>query len=201
MALKCGIEDRFCLLPPENIGCGNSGSENIGRRNSGGRNNGDWNSGYGNIGSFNSGNWNNGSLNSGDVNYGSCNSGCKNNGDYNSGMFNSCNYSSGVFCNKEPKIKIFNIESNMTMREFKDSIYYKAIYSSNFCLIKWVQYTEEEKEKDPNKKLLGGHLKKYSYKEACANWWAEMSEENKEIIKSMPNFDKEIFEDITGIEV
>ena len=139
--------------------------------------------------------------NTGLFNSGYGNSGDRNSGDRNSGIFNSCDYSSGVFCNKNPNIRIFNIETDMTMEEFLKTKYAEAIYSSQFNLTEWINYTNEEMEKDPDKKLIGGYLKEYSYKEACANWWAEMSEENKEIIKSMPNFDKEIFKDITGIEV
>lgn len=39
-----------------------------------------------------------------------------------------------------------------------------------------------------------------SSKEACANWWANMTEDNRNIIKSIPNFNAEVFEDITGIK-
>ena len=194
-----------------NSGDGNSGDSNSGNRNSGNSNSGDGNSGdsnsgnrnsgYSNSGNRNSGNRNSGYSNSGDGNSGDSNSGNRNSGDGNSGIFNSCDYSSGVFCNKNPNIRIFNIETDMTMEEFLKTKYAEAIYSSQFNLTEWINYTNEEMEKDPDKKLIGGYLKEYSYKEACANWWAEMSEENKKIIKSMPNFDKEIFKDITGIEV
>ena len=49
--------------------------------------------------------------------------------------------------------------------------------------------------------LDGGYLKTYDYKEACANWWEAMTEDNKKTIKSMPNFDADVFEDITGIKI
>lgn len=141
-------------------------------------------------------NGNTGLFNSGDRN-----SGYRNSGNSNSGIFNSCDYSSGVFCNIDPKIKVFNIETDMTMQEFLNSKYANAIYSSTFALTEWIEYSNKEKAEDHDKEAVGGYLKAYSYKEACANWWANMTEENKEIIKSMPNFDKEIFKDITGIEV
>lgn len=32
-------------------------------------------------------------------------------------------------------------------------------------------------------------------------WWDSLSERYKNIIKAMPNFDKEIFEDVTGIKI
>jgi len=89
----------------------------------------------------------------------------------------------------------------MTMREFVNSKYYDAIISSDFLLTKWVEYSAEEKAQDETKRLIGGYLKTYSYQEACKNWWENMTKENREIIMSMPNFDAEIFKEITGIEV
>jgi hypothetical protein len=32
-------------------------------------------------------------------------------------------------------------------------------------------------------------------------WWDGLTDSEKEVIKSIPNFDKEIFEEITGIKV
>ena len=89
----------------------------------------------------------------------------------------------------------------MSYCEFTNSIYYKALSSSTFKLTEWVEYTDEEKEEDEKKALVGGYLKTYTYKEACANWWKGMTEENKETIKSMPNFDADVFKDITGIKI
>ena len=89
----------------------------------------------------------------------------------------------------------------MTVREFRNSKYYRAIYSSAFILTEWVDYTDEEKQSDKTKELIGGYLKKYDYKEACAKWWTNMSEENREIVKQIPNFDADKFFEITGIRV
>ena len=175
----------------KNTGLFNSGYSNSGYRNSGNSNSGD----------FNSGDCNSGDCNSGDRNTGDRNSGHFNSGDYNSGIFNSCDFSNGIFCSIEPKINIFNMPTNMTMREFVNSKYYDAIISSDFLLTKWVEYSAEEKAQDETKRLIGGYLKTYSYQEACKNWWENMTKENREIIMSMPNFDAEIFKEITGIEV
>ena len=184
-----------------NSGNRNSGDRNSGNGNSGDRNSGNLNSGYRNSGDRNSGSFNSGYRNSGNHNSGDYNSGDYNSGHHNSGFFNSCNFSSGIFCSIEPKINIFNMPTNMTMREFLDSKYYDAIISSDFKLTEWIPYTEEEIEKDESKKLIGGYLKSYTYKEACRNWWNGMSSKNKAIICSMPNFDANVFKEITGIEV
>ena len=147
---------------------GNTGLFNIGDWNSGDQNSGDWNSGDRNSGDQNSGDWNSGNWNSGD--------------------WNSCNYSNGVFCNQEDKdIRIFNKPSGMSLEEFWDSKYYKALQSEPLELTYW---DNENKE-----------LKCRSYKDACAIWWSKLTEKNKKIIQEIPNFDPEIFFDITGIDV
>lgn len=91
--------------------------------------------------------------------------------------------------------------SGMSLTEFYTSDYWDAMCSAIFPLAEWVNYSEEEKQEDEEKALIGGYLKTNAYKEACEKWWNAMTEENRDIIKSMPNFDKEVFKDITGIEV
>ena len=96
---------------------------------------------------------------------------------------------------------MFNIEIDMTVSEFRNSDYFKALQGSVFRLTEWIEYSDEEKENDEEKAKTGGYLKTYSFKGACKKWWDNMSEQNKKIIMSMPNFDKEIFKEITEIEV
>lgn len=190
---------------------------NVGLFNRGSYNNGNLNSGHYNTGNCNSGNCNSGNCNSGDMNTGNCNSGHFNTGHYNtgncntgdynigndnSGFFNKCDGSNGIFCNKEDdNIRIFNKPSGMSLEEFIDSEYYEALISAPFVLNEWVYYSKEEKVQDKEKELIGGYLKKHEYKEACQNWWNKLTDENKKIIQEIPNFDKEVFFDITGIDV
>lgn len=148
----------------------------------------------GNTGLFNSGYYNSGYYNSGYHNSGNCNSGFSNSGyynkgSYNSGIFNKTEGSNGVFCNKEPKICIFNIQTDFTWSDFINSKYYKAIISSKFPLIEW----------RPKRGKSNIKLKANTYEQACNLWWKKMTKENKQIIKEMPNFDIDIFCDITGI--
>ena len=161
-----------------NSGYQNSGYQNSGDQNSGDRNSGDWNSGDRNSGDQNSGYWNSGNWNSGDWN----------SGDRNSGDWNSCNGSNGVFCNQEDKdIRIFNKPSGMSLQEFRRSKYYDALTSEDIELTYW--YEKNEK------------LKCRKYKDAYAIWWSKLTAENKKIIQQIPNFDPDVFLDITGIDV
>ena len=89
----------------------------------------------------------------------------------------------------------------MSLRDFYRSKYYEALRSAPFVLTEWIPYTDEEKKADPEKELIGGYLKEYTMKEAWTNWWEKMSEEDKQIVREMPNFDAEVFKEITGIEV
>ena len=184
-----------------NTGLFNTGNCNTGYRNTGNFNTGYRNTGNCNTGSCNTGYYNTGNFNTGYRNTGYCNTGYRNTGDYNTGMFNACNRSAGLFNTKERTLTMFNKDSEMTWNEFINSEYYDAIHSSPFSLTEWIYYTEEEKKNSPIRQAIGGYLKKYTFKEACKNWWDNMTDENKDIIQSIPNFDKKIFKEITGIEV
>ena len=98
-------------------------------------------------------------------------------------------------------IRIFNKPSGMSLRDFYGSRYWRAMCRASFNLTEWIYYTDEEKAADPEKLKTGGYLKIYTYEEAWANWWAELSEEDRKIIQEIPNFDPEVFKDITGIEI
>lgn len=151
----------------------------------------------GNTGLFNSGYRNSGDMNSGDRN-----SGYMNSGDRNSGVANKCNESNGVFCNEaDMNIRIFNKPSGMSLRDFYNSKYWEAMTSEPYNLTVWEWYTEEECAADPEKRRAGGHLVVRTPEEAWAEWWEKLTDENKEIIKQIPNFDPDVFNDITGIEV
>ena len=127
-------------------------------------------------------------------NSGLFNSGDLNSGDLNSGIFNKTNGSNGVFCNVEPKICIFNIQTDWTLKEFYNSKYYDAIMSSDFPLTEWVR------DENPAENGVDGKLIVNTYEDACRRWWDGMSQYYKDIIKSIPNFNIDVFCDITGID-
>ena len=164
-------------------------------------NTGKWNSGSRNSGNFNSGDRNSGNSNSGDRNSGDFNSGVRNSGNFNNGSFNSGNYNFGFFCTNSSKINLFNKETDFTMEEFMKTKWYQALTSGEFNLTEWRPYTDKEKACDERKKIIGGELVTIPYKAACANYWNSLSVEDKAIIKTMPNFDANIFYEITGIDV
>lgn len=195
------------VLNMVNIGHHNSGHHNSGNYNSGNYNSGDCNSGNYNSGNSNNGYYNSGNYNSGDYNSGDCNNGYYNNGYHNSGDYNVTNYSSGCFNTEATKIFIFNKLSDWTLNDWKNST---AKFILDNTLVSPVDpimetaMTEKEKEEHPEYKTLGFYLKRLS-REEIANRnqkkWDELDKTSKEVVMSIPNFDKKIFKQITGIDV
>ncbi len=184
-----------------NSGSCNSGNWNSGNRNSGNCNSDDWNSGHYNSGYRNSGSCNSGGYNSGDYNSGYRNSGNRNSGSCNSGDWNSCDSSTGLFNTRERDITIFNKNSGMTFNEATHTEWFRLLNKHALVLTRWIEYTEEEKKESVIRQCIGGYLKTFTYKEACSNWWSKYTDDEKRIIMTIPNFDADIFEEITGIDV
>jgi hypothetical protein len=163
----------------------NSGNRNSGNRNSGNRNSGDWNSGDGNSGYGNSGDWNSGDGNSGYGNSGNRNSGDWNSGDGNSGYFNTLvpvyffNKPSDLIYTKDFEYKIRNLNVKPILEWIGESI-----------------MNEKEKNDHPLYKTTGGFLRKTERYD-----WRYLTKENKSFIQSLPNFDDNVFKQITGISL
>ena len=172
-----------------NSGDWNSGNRNSGNRNSGNCNSGDWNSGNRNSGNRNSGNWNSGNRNS---------------GNRNSGDWNKCGFSNGCFNTTSPKIYLFNKPSEWT---YEDWLNNEARYLLNqipgdvLGYIWLSDMTDKEKAAHPEAETTGGYLKILDNSECAVIWWRGLSDGQKAIITAIPNFDKAIFKEITGIDV
>ena len=204
----------LCNSGDWNSGNRNSGNRNSGDCNSGDCNSGDWNSGNRNSGDCNSGDWNSGDWNSGNRNSGDCNSGDwnsgdwnsgnRNSGDWNSGDWNKCNFSNGCFNTVSPKIYLFNKPSEWTYGDWLNS---EACYLLNQIPGDVLEYiylsdmTDEEKAAHPEAETTGGYLKILDNSECAVIWWRGLSDRQKAVITAIPNFDKEIFKQITGIDV
>ena len=182
----------------------NTGKGCAGLCNSGDCNSGDWNSGNRNSGNCNSGNRNSGNRNSGNWNSGDCNSGNWNSGDCNSGDWNNTNFSNGCFNTVEPTIHLFNKPSSWTYRDWLNS---EARYLMNQIqgdILEWVylsDMTDEEKAAHPEAETTGGYLKELDNPESAVIWWRLLDQRKKNVIMKIPNFDKAIFKEITGIDV
>lgn len=71
-------------------------------------------------------------------------------------------------------------------------------------VIAWVwddDMTDEEKEQHPEYSVTGGFLKHIEKETGRQMWWDGLSDRKKDIVMQLPNFDKDIFKEITGITV
>ena len=176
--------DMLCGKTNGNTGLFNTGHSNTGNRNTGVFNTGNWNTGNRNTGNWNTGNWNTGDGNTGDWNKSSFNTGC--------------------FMTEEQNIMMFNKPTSWTYEMWYNS-------KANFILshiprdvVEWIYsevMTDEEKTAHPEHETTGGYLKVLDESECGQIWWGGLSDRNKEVIKSMPNFDADIFYQCTGIKI
>lgn len=190
------------VLDMVNLGKSCTGLHNSGDNNSGDKNSGDRNSGNCNRGNDNSGNRNSGDKNSGHDNRGSWNSGNKNSGHCNSGDWNKTCCSNGCFNTESPKIFLFNKPSDWTYQDWLISKARDILMDCPINTLAWVwdyDMTEEEKGKHPECSVTCGFLE--NEEGEAQEWWDGLTKESKDIVMSLPNFNKNIFKEITGIDM
>ena len=193
-------------------------SNNTGNRNTGDWNTGDWNTGYCNTGNCNTGNRNTGNRNTGDrntgnrntgdrntgnCNTGSCNTGNRNTGDWNTGDWNTGDWNTGDrntgYCNTgTPTVRMFNKDTGLKFGEIQFPNFF--FFETTF----WIEESKmSDKEKDafPSYVTTGGYLKVIPMKQAWRESWDKASLDDKKKVMTLPNWDNEIFKEISGIDV
>lgn len=155
---------------------------NTGKGNSGHRNSGNRNSGKGNSGHRNSGSWNSGDRNSGHHNSGHCNT-------------------------NSPKVRMFNHETEFDFNDESivrfNEILFDCPQSYKYSdFIDKSEMSEEEIIKHPECETIGGYIKTIIVEADKQKWWDEdVSDDDKEFIKSLPYFDVDIFYECVGVRV
>jgi hypothetical protein len=61
--------------------------------------------------------------------------------------------------------------------------------------------SEEEKVAHPEHETTGGYLKVVDFKTACKMMWDKLDDYDRQAVCEIPNFDAEVFMEITGIDV
>jgi hypothetical protein len=138
------------------------------------------------------------------VNMGKGCTGLCSSGNRNSGDWNKCSFSNGCFDTESPKIYLFNKPSEWTYQDWLDSEtrYWLNQIPGDVLEYIWLSdITDEEKAAHPEAETTGGYLKILDNPECAVIWWRGLSDRQKAIITAIPNFDKEIFKEITGIDV
>ena len=117
----------------------------------------------------------------------------------NSGNWNSGDWNSGFFNTDEPNVRMFNKETSIK----RDDVNIPSW--CYFSLNVWVSYdiaTEKEREEHKTEiETCGGFLKTLNYKDAWRLAWDKASVEERKKLFDLPNWDNEVFKEITGIDV
>ena len=143
------------------------------------------NNGYGNTGDCNAGDCNAGDRNTGYCNTGDCNTGYGNTGDFNTGDRNTGDYNTG------------NYNTGMWNHTSYSSGYFNTCESPLIVFNQPVNMTRDE-----FLTLLGVKIiKELSVTKNAQKCYDALSPQNKQAIKDIPNFNAEIFKQITGIDV
>ena len=100
---------------------------------------------------------------------------------------------------------MFNKPSDITYRDWVNSDARRLLNQIPKDVVEWIwsdDMTDEEKAAHPEHKTTGGYLKEIEVTtEDKQNWWNDLSELDRKEVLSLPNFDKDIFKEITGIDV
>jgi len=204
-----------------NTGHSNTGDWNTGYSNTGDWNTGDWNTGYSNTGDSNTGDWNTGDSNTGDWNTGHRNTGHRNTGDSNTGDWNTGDRNTGHrntghrntgdwntgdwntgFFNTETPQEILSFNRPISRQVWDEAV--KPSFIFNLVLTWWdyeSEMSESDKSKDVNSSIRGGQLRSRTYHEAWRKAWDETTDEDRRLVLTLPNFDPDVFLEISGIDV
>lgn len=173
---------------------------NNAKLNTGFHSTGYYSTGNRSTGSGSTGNCSTGNRSAGDCSTGNSSTGHHSTGDNSTGNWSISNYSSGHFSTIDYSgFSVFNKECS-----FEDWQNWKKPSWLYFGLTEWIpenDMTNEEKENNPTYITTGGYLKVYDYKEAFQRSYNNATREEQLKIKTCPNFDAEIFYEISGIRV
>ncbi|WP_418889177.1 DUF7666 domain-containing protein [Peptostreptococcus porci] len=180
-------------------GC-NVGNWNTGYRNTGNRNTGNWNTGNSNTGDWNVGNWNTGYWNTGNRNTGNWNTGNSNTGDWNAGNRNIGNSNAGNWNTGNSNTGNLNTGSHnagdWNATDYSNGCF-NTIEAKIYLFNRLSSWTMSDWLKSRARHILnlmpGSHERQ--------DWWDRLKDDSKKEVLNLPNFDKEIFKQITGIEV
>ena len=140
--------------------------------------------------------------NKGNDSLGHSNTGNWNTGNRNTGNWNTANYHVGSFNTLDAEtVIVFNKPCKKDVWDNADKP--SCLY---FYVKKWVNYSEmtTNEKQNPNlasAKTAGGYVKQIDYKEAFTASMKASSKSDIVKVKALPNFDAEVFEEISGFKI
>jgi len=150
----------------------------------------------GNTGHSNTGSWNPGNSNTGD-----CNTGYWNSGDCNTGSWNAGNWNTGHFNSDAPdQIRCFN--NLCSAVDWDNAEKPKFIFKPSPTT--WVpacDMSDQEKAHNTDYQVNNGYLRVNDMSEEWMKAYEGASEEDIQKCRNLPNFDYDVFEEITGLDI
>ena len=178
----------------------NTGNYSTGHHSTGNYSTGNYSTGHRSTGYFSTGHRSTGYYSTGHRSTGNYSTGDWSTGDCSTGHWSISNYSTGHFSTIDYSgFGAFN--KPCTVEEWDNAVKPDFIY---FNLTEWIKsehMTDQEKKEHPSHETTGGYLKVYDYKEAWRKAWDSATDEDKELLFKLPNFDAEVFKEISGIDV
>ena len=138
------------------------------------------------------------------VNTGKACTGFCNSGDWNSGDWNKASNVVGCFNTKNQKLRFFDKEADLTFEQWRNSEAYWLMNRIDFRPADWIwsnEMSDAEKAEHPEHETTGGYLKIRDNTDCCKEWWNGLSQNEKQVIMNIPNFDADKFFKITGVKV
>ena len=188
------LNEGDCNTGNHNAGSYNTGDFNKGNRNSGVNNDGNGNSGDGNHGDWNTGSDNYGHYNTGDNNHGKVNTGRNNRGERNTGDYNVGIGNCGDSNYGDHNIGNCN-RGDHNLGEFNRTSYSNGCFNTEgtklFFFNRPSDWTLEDWNNSREKLVLN----------FVVFYGMIITDKVREVLKGIPNFDEDIFKEITGIDI
>jgi len=92
----------------------------------------------------------------------------------------------------------------MTFEQWRNSEAYWLMNRIDFRPADWIwsnEMSDAEKSAHPEHETTGGYLKIRDNTDCCKEWWNGLSQNEKQVIMNIPNFDADKFLKITGVRV
>ena len=159
------------------------------------------NTGHNNAGSRNTGSRNTGNSNTGHNNTGHSNTGNRNAGHSNTGNWNVGNWNVGCFNTTTPEVaNYFNMSCNKSdWDEVAKPMWLFAPKPTTWTVPD--DMSAAEKVNNPTFATDGGFLRTNNMAEEWRTAYLGASDEDVQMVRDLPNFDAEVFEEITGLDL
>jgi hypothetical protein len=178
-----------------NTGHWSTGNWSTGDHSTGNRSTGHWSTG-----NWSTGNWSTGNYSTGNGSTGHRSTGHRSTGHWSTGDWSTSNYSTGHFCTIDYMgFSAFN--KPVEKQQWDNAVKPNFLF---FKLTEWIyksKMSDAEKQSNPSYETTGGYLKVYDYKEAFTRACENASDEEIEQLKALPNFDADVFLEISGYDV